>query len=469
MYKIFDILNAFFLAYGGFIIVSYLIILFLSISELVYYTRKIKHFDFQSIKAYKELPTISVVAPAYNEEISIIENIRSLLSLEYPNLEVIIVNDGSTDNTLQKVIDYYDMAEVKYAYKQTIPTKPIYAIYRSTRAAFSNLLLIDKANGGKADAMNVGINVARTDLFLAIDVDCVIDQQALLHMVRPFLEGRHKKVIAAGGVVRVSNSCKVKDGRLVKINFPKNFWARLQVFEYMRAFTISRMAFHKINGLLIVSGAFGLFDRNIVLQVNGYDPTTVGEDLELIIKMRKYMHDTNQPNYRVAYIPDPLCWTQVPSQFKMLKRQRNRWTRGSIDTIIKHHNIFLRPKYKVMGLVTFPYWIIFEWLNPFVEAISLIYLIVMIAFTGLHLKVILVLLVFVFTFALFFNSVSVLYEILIFNRYNGYRFIFNTFVFTLFELVLYHPLQTYFSLMGNYTYFIKGDKKGWGEMKRTAF
>ena len=465
-----DILNSFFLIYGSFLFLSYVFIAVLSTVDLLFHTKKSKYFRFNSIKEYKELPSISIIAPAYNEEASIIESIRSLLSLDYPKMEVIIVNDGSKDNSLQKAIDYYSLTKVEYAINNTIDTAKVRGIYKSTNVAYSNLLFVDKENGGKADALNVGLNTSRSKLFLVIDVDSILEHDAILRMIKPFLEEKNnKKVIAAGGVVRVANSCEVKDGRIVKVKYPKNIWAKFQVLEYFRAFTLGRMAWSRINGLLIISGAFGLFDRKVALAVGGYDTTTVGEDFELVVRMRKYMHAVAKQKYRVAFIPDPLCWTEVPSKLRTLRNQRNRWTRGSIDTIIKHKDMFLNPKYGRMGVISFPYWVFFEWLAPFVEILGLFYFSLMIVFSSINVPIFLILLLFVFSFSLFFSSFAVFYETFIFNRYKGYKFLFSVFFISIAEVIMYHPMNLYFQLLGNYSFFMRGNKKGWGKMIRTGF
>ncbi|WP_372642499.1 glycosyltransferase [Ancylomarina sp.] len=470
MNSLYTIFNSFFFVYSSLLFLSYIFIAVLSTLDLSFYIRKTKYFRFDTIKEFKVLPSISIIAPAYNEEASIIDNIRSLLSLEYPKVELIVVNDGSTDNSLQKVIDYYSLVKVDYAFSNTINTAEVRGIYKSTEVAYSNLIFVDKENGGKADALNVGINMSRSELFLAIDVDCIIEHDAILRMVKPFIEkGGSTKVIAAGGVVRVANSCKITDGRVVEVNYPKNIWAKFQVLEYFRAFTLGRMAWSRINGLLIISGAFGLFDRKLTLKVGGYDKTCVGEDFELVVRLRKYMHTVLKQKYKVAFIPDPLCWTEVPSNFNILKNQRNRWTRGSIDTVLKHKNMFFNPKYGKMGLISFPYWVLFEWLAPIIETIGLIYFVLILIFARINVEIFLILTVFIFSFSLFFSAFAVFYETLFFNRYKGYKFLFSIILISLAEIVIYHPLNVYFSLVGNYTFFIKGNKKGWGKMTRTAF
>jgi len=462
--------NSFFLIYGIILFGSYIFIGILSSFELFFYKKKNKHFRYESIASYKNLPSVSLIAPCYNEEVSIVENIQSLLLLSYPRVEVIVVNDGSSDSSLQKAIDNYNLIEVDLAYEQIIPSAEIRGIYKSTNKAYSNLIVVDKENGGKADALNSALNVAKNDLFLAIDVDCIIEPDAIYRMVKPFLEevgGR--KVIASGGVIRVANSCEVKNGQVVKVNYPDNLWARFQVLEYFRAFTLGRMAWSRINGLLIISGAFGLFDREITLKVGGYDKTSVGEDFELVVRMRKYMHRIAKKDYRVAFIPDPLCWTEVPVTYKVLSRQRNRWTRGSIDTVMKHKTMFLNPRYGKVGMISFPYWVMFEWLAPVIEFIGLVYFFYLVYFGGVNWDVFYILLLLVFFFSLSFSTFAIFYETYIFNRYKGYKFIFIVFFTAILEMVIYHPLNVLFALWGNWDFFIRRDKKGWGKMTRTGF
>ena len=465
-----EFLQYFFLVYALVLYCSYLLIGILSAFELNFYENKNRNYNYKSILGYKNLPTISIIAPAYNEEKSIVQNIRSLLSLYYPKIEVIIVNDGSNDNSMKTIIESYELIKVDMAFEYKVKSAPVRGIYKSLNTSYSNLIVIDKVNGGKADSLNAGINVSRSELFLAIDVDCIIEQDAILRMVKPFLEeeGR-KKVISSGGVIRVANSCEIKDGMIVKVNYPENIWAKFQVLEYFRAFTLGRMAWSKANGLIIISGAFGLFDRNIAVSVGGYDTSTVGEDLELVVRMRRYMYDINISDHKVAFIPDPLCWTEVPSSFKILSNQRNRWTRGAIDTIVKHRKMIFNPKYGRVGIISFPYWVFFEWLGPIIELTGFIYFLIL-AFCGkIDPVIFLLMLLFVFSFSLVFSSFALFYESFLFNKYKGYKFFIQAIFIAMAEMIIYHPLNVFFSLSGNYDYFVKKNKKGWGVMTRTGF
>ncbi|HET9570855.1 MAG TPA: glycosyltransferase [Bacteroidales bacterium] len=467
--RLLNILNILFFAYACILFVVYVLTAILSMIELRMHTMKNEHSNFKKMLSFSKLPSVSVIAPAYNEGMTIVENIKCLLALEYQNFEIIIVNDGSKDDTLTKIIEHFDLIKVDKAFEYQVTCAPIRGIYKSTNAAYYQMLVIDKENGGKADALNSGINLAKNDLFLAIDVDCIIERDAIQKMVKPFMTDKKHIVVASGGVIRVANSCEVNEGKIVKVNYPDNFWAKFQVLEYFRAFTLGRMAWSKINGLLIISGAFGMFDRKRVINVGGYDKTTVGEDLELVVRLRRYMYEVEKRKHRVAFIPDPLCWTEVPETYKILYKQRNRWARGAIDTIMKHKKMFLNPNYGVIGMISFPYWVIFEWLAPIIQIIGIFYLLIVSILGILNVWICVLLLLFVFTFSVVYSLVAIFMESYTYSRYKGIKFISQAILFAIMEMFIYQPLNMYFSLSGNNDFFIKKNKKGWGEMTRTGF
>ncbi len=464
-----DSINNFYLVYACILFLIYFSTAILSVLSLRSYVSKNENIDYKSMLSFQNLPSVSIIAPAYNEEETIVENIKCLLAIQYPDFEIIVVNDGSKDNSMPKIIEYFDLIQVEKAYESNLECKPIKAVYKSGNPAYNHLMVIDKENGGKADALNAGINVSQNDLFLALDVDCIIEPDALLKMVKPFLDDSKHVVIASGGVIRIANSCEVANGRIVKVNYTRNFWAKFQVLEYFRAFTMGRMAWSKLNGLLIISGAFGLFDRRRVVKVGGYDKTTVGEDLELVVRLRRYMHEVEKIKYRVAFIPDPLCWTEVPESYEILSRQRNRWTRGGIDTILKHKKMLFNPNYGLIGMVSFPYWVFFEWLAPILQFVGILYFIA-ITFLGLlNLYTFIVLVFFVLSFSVMYSLFAVFYEAYTYNKYHGAGYIVQVLMFIILEMLIYQPLNMFFSLSGNYDFFFKKNKKSWGIMTRTGF
>lgn len=464
-----DILNSVFFIYVCALLTVYFITAVLSIIELRAYTNKNKYVDYKSMLSFEKLPSVSVIAPAYNEERNIVDNVKCLLALQYPNYEIIVVNDGSADSTLPLLIKNFDLVKVDRAYELSITCQPIRGIYQSKNPAYNHLVIIDKENGGKADALNAGINVSQNDLFLAMDVDCIVEPDAILKMVKPFLDDSKEVVIASGGVVRIANSCEVIDGVITQVNYPKNLWAKFQVLEYFRAFTLDRMAWSKLNGLLIISGAFGMFDRKRVIKVGGYDVTSVGEDLELVVRLRRYMHEVEKCKYRVAFIADPLCWTEVPESVSVLSRQRNRWTRGSIDTIIKHRKMFLNPKYGLIGMLSFPNWVLFEWLAPIVQMIGLVYFTLVVVFGLLNLQVFVTMLMFLLSFSIMYSLFAVFFEASTYNKYRGGSYLTQTIGLIFLEMFIYQPLNMIYSLSGHFDFYFRGEKDKWGEMKRTGF
>lgn len=463
------VFSVFFFVYACLLLLMYLLTGFLSIIELRNYKNKNKYVDYKSMLTFESLPTVSIIAPAYNEEKTIIDNIKCLLSMQYQCYEIIVVNDGSTDNTLKKIIEHFKLVKIERVSQSNLYCEPIIAIYQSMKCAYSQLVVIDKKNGGKSDALNAGLNIAKNELFLAIDVDCIIESDAILKMVKPFIDDTKRTVIASGGVVRIANSCEIKDGRIIKIKYPKNIWAKFQVLEYYRAFTLGRMAWSKLNGLLIISGAFGLFDRKRVIKIGGYDINTVGEDLELVVRLRKYMHDVERKKYRVAFILDPLCWTEVPEDLKTLSRQRNRWTRGGISTIIKHRKMFLNRNYGVIGMISFPYWFLFEWLAPIIQLSGIIYFVAVVFMGFLDFQIFITVLFFGLSFAVMYSIFSIFFEAYTYNKYIGLGYLAQSILMTLLELIIYQPMIMWFSVCGNFDFFFKKDKKCWGKMIRTGF
>ena len=323
---------------------SYLLLGVFSAIALRKYLRKNSYINYNSLVLSPLSPKISIIAPAYNESKTIIDNIRTLLSLYYNNFEVVIVNDGSTDNTFELIKDAYDLIRVNYYFDYRIPCERIRGVYRSKNPSYNRLTIIDKNNGGKADSLNAGINICHSDLFVSIDADSIIEADSILKLVKPFLEEKDKKVIGTGGVIRIVNSCEVERGHIREIKIPSKFLPRLQVLEYTRAFLLGRMAWSQLDGLMLISGAMGIFDRETVIKAGGYSIKTVGEDMELVLRMRRYMAETNQ-KYEVTYIPDPLCWTEVPSDLKSMRKQRTRWTRGLIESLRTHRKMFFNSNY----------------------------------------------------------------------------------------------------------------------------
>lgn len=410
---------------------------------------------------------VSIVAPAYNEELNIIHNVKSLLSLNYPKFEVVIVNDGSTDNTLQKLIDEFELVKVDFYYDEKIQTKPVRGHYKSVNPVYSKLLVVDKENGkSKADASNAGINSAKYPLFICTDVDCILRNDTIMKLAKPFMTSK-ERVIATGAPIRASNSCEVKDGFMVKVHFPKNWWASFQELEYIRAFLLGRMAWSQVNGLLLVSGGLGMFDREIAIEAGGYWHKSLGEDMELITRMRKVMYERKE-KFKILYIPESLCWTEVPATKEVFIRQRVRWARGLIQTLNLHKEMFLKPKYGKTGFLIMPYFFIYEFLVPIIEILGIISLILALVFLDFNVFSLLKFTFVVYLFYLLVTLLSVLWDESFYGHYAKRRELLHLVGKAMIEPIVYHPFNLYASIKG-YWYFFTNKEQKWGNMQRQGF
>lgn len=463
--QIIEIIQILFMIFAFSAILTYVILGIISAVETLDYMKKNSFVNYKEILSSSISPSISIIAPAYNETLNIVENVRSLLSNHYVNYDVIIVNDGSKDDSLEKLITAYDLVKVDYLMNKQIATKPLRGgVFKSTNPAFERLIVVDKENGGKADALNMGLNISPNKYVACIDVDCLLLEDSLQKMIKPFLENTHTKVIATGGVIRIANSCVIKNGKLIDVNLPKSRILRGQILEYLRAFLLGRMAWSKLNGLLVISGAFGLFDKKIAIEVGGYDTKTVGEDMELIVRMRRHMEE-KKIKYKVAYIPDPLCWTEAPDNFKVFISQRNRWTRGTIETLKKHKKIGFNPKYKSLGIISYPYWLIYERLAPIIEVIGIFYFVFLVINNSIKWDYAFAFIVMAYLFSVSFSIVTIIAEELTFHQYKkkgiGLKLITTAFL----EPIINHPFILYSAMKGNFDYYFNKKIK-WGEMTR---
>ncbi len=407
-------------------------------------------------------PRISVIAPAYCEAATIAQSTKALLALGYPQLEVVVVNDGSPDGTLAELEREFGLEPVTPIYRRTIATAPVRAVFRSHEAPA--LVVVDKWGGGKADALNVGLCVATGELVCAIDADTIIDPDALVKMVRPFLD--RDDVVAAGGTIRPVNGCRVVDGRVVDIAVPRHPLAALQAVEYLRAFLPGRVGWNRLGGNLIISGAFGLFRRDAMLAVGGYEDETVGEDMELIAALRRHGHETNGPR-RVEFVPEPVAWTEVPESLRTLGRQRDRWHRGLADVLWRHHATVLRRRYGALGLIAMPYFILIELLAPVIEAAGLLLLLLSFLFLGFNEQFALLFLLVAYGLGLLITTATILTDELTLRSFGRSRQTFRLLVWALIEPLGFRQLTVLWRLRGLISW-LRGDRQ-WGQMTRRGF
>lgn len=448
--------------FGMFTIMGYL-----STRNSIHYRNKNSFNDLSKVMASPLAPSITIIAPAYNEALTIVDNIRSLLSLRYVNYEVMVVNDGSKDDTLQKIIDAYDLERIEREIDPNWKSKPIRGIYKSKQRSFSKLTVIDKENGGKSDALNTGMFLSESKYVGCIDVDCLLLPDALLHVVKSFYRRSEKRVIAVGGVIRVANSCSIEGGKLEEIRLPKNWLARFQLLEYTRSFILGRMAWGRIDSLLIISGAFGFFDREIAMAVGGYDTKTVGEDMEIVFRMRRYMHDRRSP-YTIEYIPDPLCWTEVPEDLNILINQRDRWARGNLETLNTHKDMFFNSKYGRLGLLSYPYWFFYEWLAPLLEFFGFFTIILFWYLGILNWEFFIAITAAVYLYSIMFSFYAILWDVYSYHEYKKVKDILLLMLCAIIEPITFHPIVVWAAIRGNYKKLFK-IKSGWGSQVRKGF
>ncbi|MDF2723017.1 MAG: glycosyltransferase like 2 family protein [Paenibacillus sp.] len=415
---------------------------------------------------YKELlnttyaKPISILVPAYNEESGILASVSSLLSINYPLYEVIVINDGSSDNTLQLLIDRYQLVPVNKIVRQQLETETVKAVYQSRLYAY--LYVIDKMNGGKADALNAGINLSQYSYFCTLDGDSVLERDAFLKVMKPILDS-NEEVIVSGGSVRVANGCRIQGGEVVSIGLSDNPLVVMQVIEYLRAFLMGRIGLSRHNLLLIVSGAFGVFSKYWVTEAGGYRKQTVGEDMELIVRLHRLNKERKQ-NKKIVYVPDPVCWTEAPESTVYLRRQRSRWHRGLFESLWLHRRMILNPKYGTIGLISMPYFLILEFLGPFVELSAYFIFVVSLLLGEGSLEFAAALFLLSLLYGSLFSMFAVLLEEWSLRKYPRVRDLMRLFLFALTETFWYRPLTVLWRCEGM-VQVIRG-KKSWGEMKR---
>ncbi|MGH9256157.1 MAG: glycosyltransferase family 2 protein [Vicinamibacterales bacterium] len=404
-------------------------------------------------------PAVSILVPAWNEEAGIVATVRSLLMLNYPQFEVVVISDGSTDSTLPRLQEAFGLVRAPGSYETSIPTAAVQGVYRSLTVR--EVVAIDKANGGKADAINAGINAARFPLICIIDADSIVEEHALTRAVLPFLED--PTTIAAGGIVRIGNGCAVEQGRVMDVRAPSTWLARFQVVEYLRAFLAARVTHSAFNSLLIVSGAFGVFRRDIVLEAGGLSTSTVCEDMELVVRLHRFCLD-NGRSYRIVFQPDPVVWTEAPESVETLSRQRNRWQRGTLQVLAHHSAMLGNPRYGRIGLFAFPYYAVFEAFAPVLEVAGLVVTLLGLAFGLLDWPIAQLLFLAAILYGTMISVAAVVLEELSFRRYLRLQDVLWLLAAAALENFGYRQMTAWWRLQGAFDYY-RG-RTAWGAMAR---
>lgn len=439
---------------------TYLITSLLAFFALRRYSRRLKAVDVEELISMAGAPPVTLIAPAYNEEATCVDAIQALLTLRYPHCDVIVVNDGSRDRTVDVLCQAYDMVPAARLPTADIPTRTVRSIYRSRR--HENLWLIDKENGGKADALNTGLNFCRTPVFCAMDADTLLEPDALIRIVRPFFEDR--TTVAAGGIIRIVNGSTVRLGRVGRVELPRNLLARIQVLEYVRAFLAGRMGWSAVDAMLIISGAFGLFRRETVVAAGGFLTTTVGEDMELVVRLHRYCRDHDIP-YQITFVPDPVAWTECPESLAVLGRQRDRWQRGLAQVLLRHRGMLLNPRYGRIGMVAFPYFFFLEMFGPLIELAGYISFVILLllGYADTLYMVTFIMVAVVLGVAISLASIGM--EELTFGRSRTTRDLLRLLLLSLVENIGYRQLSTYWRVKG----LLSVRRMTWGAMARRGF
>lgn len=455
--------NAFILVYFILLNGVYLMTSLFAFRALRHYAWKTKAVDIEDLVTPAVAPPVTLIVPAYNEEASCVENVNSLLALRYPDTEILVVNDGSRDATLQKLTQAFDMVPAARAPLAAIPTERVLGVYHSR--SHPNLWVIDKINGGgKTDANNAGVNFCRTPLFCCMDADCVLEREAITRLVRPFLEDA--TTVAAGGIIRIANGCVIEGGTITEVRLPKNFLARCQVLEYLRAFLSGRLGWGELDATFLVSGGFGLFKRAAVVEVGGYARGFMGEDLELTLHLHHHFRGAGKP-YRITFIPDPVAWTQAPENLRSLGGQRDRWQRGLMESLRRHAGMILNPRYGRIGMLALPYCLFLEGTGPVVELAGYIAVATAVAINHWSWPYLLAFFAVSVFLGMALSIAAVALEELSLRRYSKLSQLIQLFVISLVENLGFRQLITFWRVKG----FFKGlfGRKGWGQMDRQGF
>ncbi len=429
--------------------VAYLAMLVVALKTSLAHQRRLQSHRLQWIKETPLAPPITIISPAHNEEGSIRVAVRNLLELDYPHLEVIVVNDGSQDRTFEELRDEFRLRLVRAVYVPEAKSAPVRGLYRSEVDA--RLLVVDKEPGGsKADAVNAGLNAATSPYVCVVDADSILERDALLRIMVPILNDP-KRVVAVGGIIRVLNGSEIARGQLRRVRLPRKSIEVIQVVEYLRAFLIGREAWGQGNMLMIISGAFGVFRTDLVRAVGGYRPQAIGEDFDLVARMHRHLRQQGM-DYQIQFVPDPMCWTEVPSDLKSLGRQRARWQKGLVDVLWSSRDMLFKWRYGRIGTVALPYLWVFELLAPIIEIGGIATIVLAACLGALSREFFAQFLLFGYAFATMISIGSVLQEEITYKRYNDWQDVARLVSYCFLEHFPYRQLHMVWRLQGLWQY-----------------
>lgn len=457
-----QVISLLILAYFFIVSIFYIFIFLLSFKGLISHQIRTKFATTNEILKARITPPVSVMAPGYNEEKSIVASVKSLLELQYGQFEVIVINDGSKDRTMDVLKEEFKLVKTSRKYNPQLASEKIRAIYRSQTV--KNLIVVDKENGGKADSLNAGINVSTYPLFCCIDADSVLEQSSLLRVVHPFMES-YANIVATGGLIRVANGCKYRGKEVPDVKTSNKMLVNFQVVEYFRAFLSGRMGLSMLDCNLVISGAFGLFKKQSVIDVGGYKKGIVGEDMELVVRLHHYLRRDKKP-CGIYFLPDTVCWTEVPENIKTLSRQRNRWQRGLAESLFMHIGMLCNPRYKNVGLIAMPYFFFIEFISPIIELFGYVTFILGFCMKAVSLTSFIAFFLLAVIFGLVLSLLALLMEEVTYHRYKRVRDLLKLMSAAILENFGYRQYMAVVRAKGLYDWML--GRKSWGKMERTG-
>jgi len=443
-------LDYFSLYYFLFINTFYAVLILSSFVSLARRMKEVSLEKYSRLMQRESLPAISIIIPCYNESMVIIDSIYSHIKLTYPLKQIIIVNDGSTDSTIEKITQEFDLVEIPKLFPGTLSTAEVKAVYQSQK--WPDLFVLDKVRGGKGDALNAGLNASITPLYLAADADTLIQKDALLRMIRPFLQ--NESIVAQGATIRLVNGSSFQYGALSSFDVPNTVVESVQVAEYLRSFLFGRLGWNQLGGNIIVSGAFGLFDREAVLRCGGYSANSIAEDIDLTLSLTsrlRHMHKKNTTHF----LPDPIAWTVGPRNWKTLGRQRIRWHMALIETLLKFRYMIGNPKYGFTGMIALPYQLFGELIHPFIEVLSYLAIICGVYLGVIHTGFLVLFFSITWGITILLTLMAIAMESLTFSHIKGMRAFFGVIRAAFLEHFGYRQMYSLWKIRAFYEWFRK--------------
>jgi cellulose synthase/poly-beta-1,6-N-acetylglucosamine synthase-like glycosyltransferase len=444
---------------------SYLVLMVVAAAEFVRHRRRLPFAGTDDTFTSQLTPAVSILIPAHNERAGIVSAAHAVLSLRYPKFETIVIDDGSTDDTFEQLRLEFDLVAVPKVVPTDVPVRGEVQSVHVPRAGHGGLLVVRKSKGGKADALNVGLNLATSPLVCMVDADSLLDPDALLLVAKPFADDPNR-VVATGGEVRIANGCTVLAGRVIDARMSPNWLCRIQVVEYLRAFLLGRTGWSRLGGLLVISGAFGLFRRDLVVEVGGLAPDCIGEDADLVVRLHRHLRDRGQP-YRVVFVTEPVSWSEAPSGWSVLARQRRRWHRGLTEILIRHRPMLANPRYGRIGLLALPYYLVFELLAPVVELSGVVLVPLGLVAGAVDIDFVWHFLLVAYCYAILISLIAVAAEELSFHRYRRWHDLAVILAAAVLENIGYRQLTALWRIQGAWA-GLRRHAPVWGQMTRAG-